>query len=81
MFSSAHVGQSHTAELMVFIHKGSMTEKKTLERWFYLRIKQNSQGISFIIIPQKSQKQSRACSWLNKKKVTEVKFSSCSRVS
>lgn len=23
------------------------------ERWFYLKIKQNSQGINFIIIPQK----------------------------
>lgn len=80
MISSAHAGQSNTAEFVVFIYKGSVTEK-TLERWFYLKIKQNSQGISFIIIPQKSQKQSRAFSWLNNKEVTEVKFNSCSHIS
>lgn len=31
MFFSAHVGQSNTAEFMVFIYKGSMTKRNFRE--------------------------------------------------
>ena len=73
MISSAHVEQSHTAEFMVFIFKGIMTEINFREMVLFKNQTELLRN-GFIIISQKSQKQSRACSWLNNKKVTEVKF-------